>query len=256
MGKPSLNSRQSLQHNDEYQWSEVRTPIHLYSNTGSLSLSFSLSLSRSLSRSLSLSFTLPFVVASSYIAFITDTIHSSTPRYLSAQGTLSKAFSESIKAIHRSFFFVSYFPCSWRILKKASVMLLPAINPIWILTTFTFFLTLSSMTFSKTFIAYFINVIPCMSHNPMHPLYLCRCLPTSSFSASSSIYHLSLQHYTHLSSSSFQPPQQLSACTDRSTDFWHPEIPTACIISEQQRVQGAINLFWNFFVINVNCANN
>ena len=33
---------------------------------------------------LSLPFTLTFVKASSYIAFITDTIHSSTPRYLGA----------------------------------------------------------------------------------------------------------------------------------------------------------------------------
>ena len=58
---------------------------------------------------LSLSFNLTFVVASLHIAFITDTIHSSTPRYLSAHqttslGTLSNAFSKSTKVIRSSLF--------------------------------------------------------------------------------------------------------------------------------------------------------
>ena len=52
---------------------------------------------------LSLPFNLTFVVASSYIALITDTIHSFTPKCLSAHqttslGTLSNAFSKSTKA--------------------------------------------------------------------------------------------------------------------------------------------------------------
>ena len=53
-----------------------------------------------------------------FSAFITHVHMSmSTPRYLSAHKTTSQcslfnAFSESIKAIHRSFFFVSYFSCS------------------------------------------------------------------------------------------------------------------------------------------------
>ena len=56
-----------------------------------------------------LPFILIFVETSSYIAFITDAIHSYTPRYLSAHQitysrTLSNPFSKSTKAIHRSVF--------------------------------------------------------------------------------------------------------------------------------------------------------
>ena len=95
---------------------------------------------------LSLPFTLTFVVAPSYIAHITDTIHSSTPSYLVAHqttfwGTLLNAFSRSSKAIHKFFFFTRYFSCSWRIKKIAFVLLLTlrAINQNCLLSIYAIF---------------------------------------------------------------------------------------------------------------------
>ena len=97
--------------------------------------------------------------------FITDTIHSSTPKHLKAhqttsRGTLSKAFSRSTKAIQSSLFLAKYFSCSWRTMKIASVVLFPAIKPNCILSIFTIFLTLLSMTLSRTFMACSTNFIP------------------------------------------------------------------------------------------------
>ena len=82
---------------------------------------------------------------SSYMAYVTDTIHSSTPIHLNAHqttsvGTLSKALSQSTKAIQSSLFLARYFSCSWRTMKIASVVLFPAIIPNCMLSIFTTFL--------------------------------------------------------------------------------------------------------------------
>ena len=58
----------------------------------------------------------------------------------------SKAFSKSTKAIQSSLFLAKYFSCSWRTMKIASVVLFPAIKPNCMLSIFTTFLTLLSMT--------------------------------------------------------------------------------------------------------------
>src|SRR5664279_2422076 len=114
---------------------------------------------------LTLPFTFTAVDASSYIDLITDTIHSSTPNFRKAHhttslGTLSKAFSKSTKAIHRSFFFAKYFSCSCLTTNIASVVPLPAINPNCMSSTFTIRLTLPSITLSRLFITCSSNFIP------------------------------------------------------------------------------------------------
>ena len=70
------------------------------------------------------------------------------------------AFSRSTKAIHSSIFFAKYFSCSWRTIKIASVVLLPAIKPNCMLSIFTIFLTLVSITLSSTFIACSSSLMP------------------------------------------------------------------------------------------------
>ena len=102
--------------------------------------------------------------------------HSSTPRYLNAhkttsQGTISNVFSESIKAIHGSFFFVSYFSCSWRTLEIISLGP-PCHKSEMNFDNFHIFLILSWMTLSKTCIACSINVMPYEPQSNAFPLPL------------------------------------------------------------------------------------
>ena len=125
---------------------------------------------------LSLPFILTFVEASSYIAFITDTIHSSTAKYLNAhqttsRSTLSNAFSKSTKNILSSSFFARYFSCSWRTMKIASVVPLPAINPNCMLSIFTMCLNLPSITFQN---------LHCMLQQLYAPVWAtCQCITLS-----------------------------------------------------------------------------
>ena len=156
-----------------------------------------------------LPFILTFVEASSYIAFITDTIHSSTPRYLSihqttSRGTLSNAFSKSTKTIHRSLLFARYFSCSWQTMKIASVMLFSAMNPNCMLSILTIFLTLPSIILSKPSLHTPTALCPCMSHMSLHHSYLCKHSPSNSFSNPLVLYHPPPQHYTHQSSTMYQ----------------------------------------------------
>src|SRR5664279_2918855 len=105
------------------------------------------------------------VDALSYIAWITLTSHSSTPNFLSAhqttsRGTLSKAFSRSTKAIHISCFLVKNLSCICLTMKMASVVPRPGLKPNCILSICTLFLTLFSITRSRTFITWSNNLMP------------------------------------------------------------------------------------------------
>src|SRR5664279_158911 len=119
-----------------------------------------------------------YFVASSYIDFITDTIPSSTPNFRKAHHTtsletLSKAFSKSTKAIHRSFFLAKYFSCCCLTTNMASVVPLPAINPNCMSSTFTIRLTLPSITLSRIFITCSSDFIPLYEpHSRESPLSL------------------------------------------------------------------------------------
>src|SRR5664279_1596413 len=147
-----------------------------------------------------------YFVASSYIDFITDTIPSSTPNFRKAHHTtsletLSKAFSKSTKAIHRSFFLAKYFSCSCLTTNMASVVPLPAINPNCMSSTFTIRLTLPSITLSRIFITCSSNFIPLVytNHTQGHPPFPYKHSSSNFYSSHLLFYLPSPLHCIHLS---------------------------------------------------------
>ena len=122
-------------------------------------------------------------------SFFTNTIHTSTPSYLSEQqlnhllGHHFKRFLRINKGHQQdwSSFFARYFSCSWRNIKIASVKRPTCHKSERHVVNFTFLLSLLSMILYKFFIAcYTTTPYPCMSHKPTHPLYPCRHSPTNS----------------------------------------------------------------------------
>src|SRR5206468_7766983 len=129
--------------------------------------------------SLNLSITLTAVVTLSYIDMMTLTSHSSTFSFLNAHhntsdGTLSKAFSRSTKAIHNSLPLHKYFSCNWRTMKIASVVPLPGLNPNCKSSRLTLVLKRFSMILSNTFMYDLVILSLYMIRNPVHHPYLCR----------------------------------------------------------------------------------
>jgi len=94
-----------------------------------------------------------------YIAMTAFTNHSSTPAFLRAHlvtslGTLSNAFSRITKAKYSFFPLLSYFFCIHHMVKIASVVPFPDINPNCISSIFALSLILHTDTCSVTFIAW------------------------------------------------------------------------------------------------------
>ena len=107
--------------------------------------------------------------------FFTNTIHSSTPSYLS-EHQLNHLLWHHFKRFLRiskdhphvwSSFFARYFSCSWRNIKIASVKRPPCRKSERHVVNFTFLLSLLSMILYTSFIAcYTTTPYPCVSHNP------------------------------------------------------------------------------------------
>ena len=130
------------------------------------------------------------------MAFITDTIHSSTPRHLNAHqttslGTLSKAFSKSTKAIQSSLFLARYFSCSWRTMNNCICCAFPGHKTkLHAINFHTTFLTLLSMTLSRIFMSMLLPILfLCTSHIPVHLPSPCKHSPTNSYSNPLGFYH-------------------------------------------------------------------
>ena len=162
--------------------------------------------------SLPLPFNSAFVVPFSFIAHSTDTTHSSTLGYLSAnqtpyRGTLSNAFSKSTKAIHSTGYSLPGISLAAETSYKISICRAPPchINPNFMLSIFKIFLT---FTLSKTFIACSLN-----SFMPLYePHVSASRFPLKTFiihlllrsSGILQVYHPSPQnYYIHWSSTSF-----------------------------------------------------
>ena len=95
------------------------------------------------------------------------------------------------RAIQSSLFLPKYFSCGWRTMKIASVVLFLAIKPNCMLSIFTLFLNLLSMTLKNLhgmFYQLYSSVLY-MSHIPVHLPSPCKHSPTNSYSNPLEFYH-------------------------------------------------------------------
>ncbi|KAG2614789.1 hypothetical protein PVAP13_3NG008300 [Panicum virgatum] len=105
------------------------------------------------------------VVASLYISlirvmYLVETLCFSKVHHMTFLGTLSYAFSRSMKTMCKSFFCSLYLSINCRIKKIASMVDLPGMNPNWFWVTLVTLLRRCSITLSQSFIAWLISLIP------------------------------------------------------------------------------------------------
>ncbi|KAG2582845.1 hypothetical protein PVAP13_6KG182506 [Panicum virgatum] len=104
------------------------------------------------------------VVASLYISlmrvmYLVGTLCFSKTHRMTFLGTLSYAFSRSIKTMCKSFCSL-YLPINCRIKKIASMVDLPGMNPNWFWVTLVTLLRRCLITLSQSFIVWLISLIP------------------------------------------------------------------------------------------------
>ncbi|KAG2617970.1 hypothetical protein PVAP13_3NG258104 [Panicum virgatum] len=105
------------------------------------------------------------VVASLYIflmrvMYLIRTLCFSKAHHMIFLGTLSYAFSRSMKTMCKSFFCSLYLSINCRIKKIASMVDLPGMNPNWFWVTLVTLLRRCSITLSQSFIVWLISLIP------------------------------------------------------------------------------------------------
>ncbi|KAG2641174.1 hypothetical protein PVAP13_2KG166064 [Panicum virgatum] len=104
------------------------------------------------------------VVASLYISlmrvmYLVGTLCFSKAHHMTFLGTLSYAFSRSMKTMCKSFFCSLYLSINCRIKKIASMVDLPGMNPNWFWVTLVTLLRRCSITLSQSFIVWLISLI-------------------------------------------------------------------------------------------------
>ncbi|KAG2648341.1 hypothetical protein PVAP13_1NG037205 [Panicum virgatum] len=94
------------------------------------------------------------------VMYLVGTLCFSKAHHMTFLGTLSYAFSRSMKTMCKSFFCSLYLSINCRIKKIASMVDLPGMNPNWFWVTLVTLLRRCSITLSQNFIVWLISLIP------------------------------------------------------------------------------------------------
>ncbi|PVH32561.1 hypothetical protein PAHAL_9G429100 [Panicum hallii] len=94
------------------------------------------------------------------VIYLVGTLCFSKAHHMTSLGTLSYAFSRSIKTMCKSFFCSLYLSINCRTKKIASMVDLPGMNPNWFWVTLVNPLRRCSITLSQSFIVWLISLIP------------------------------------------------------------------------------------------------
>ncbi|PVH62478.1 hypothetical protein PAHAL_3G304600 [Panicum hallii] len=93
------------------------------------------------------------------VIYLVGTLCFSKAHHMTSLGTLSYAFSRSIKTMCKSFFSSLYLSINCRTKKIASMVDLPGMNPNWFWVTLVNLLRRCSITLSQSFIVWLISLI-------------------------------------------------------------------------------------------------
>ncbi|KAG2564754.1 hypothetical protein PVAP13_7NG024812 [Panicum virgatum] len=94
------------------------------------------------------------------LMYLVGTLYFSKAHHMIFLGTLSYAFSRSMKTMFKSFFCSLYLSINCRIKKIAFMVDLPGMNPNWFWVTLVTLLRRCSITLSQSFIVWLISLIP------------------------------------------------------------------------------------------------